>query len=314
LQTVFKANKIKKITGVYAMTAERVTDGYQPNGVDREPLPQSLPQALGDYGVVVGDLDATASLLVQRGLATSQNLARLEPQSMLGQKGNTLVAHIAKVEPLVLSVDEAAVFMRGTVIGLFEKRIHDRRRQMPAVNVNMLWLRMLDVSISDIKAGFPERKSVKVTMHNTATSISNESTRTRIYLPDGYVALPESLPPAKVLRKAPLYSHSMISKGGSSQRVTPATFDQHDIRAMDLFGVDVPEGVLSWQEKALCTQTNPDSFFPEKGESAQEAKRVCRSCEVRSECLKYALDKDEPYGIWGGLSELERRRVRRQSL
>jgi WhiB family redox-sensing transcriptional regulator len=70
---------------------------------------------------------------------------------------------------------------------------------------------------------------------------------------------------------------------------------------------------LSWQERALCAQTDPEAFFPEKGGSTREAKRVCLSCEVRGECLEYALGHDERFGIWGGLSERERRRLKRRS-
>jgi WhiB family redox-sensing transcriptional regulator len=66
----------------------------------------------------------------------------------------------------------------------------------------------------------------------------------------------------------------------------------------------------SWQDLALCAQTDPEAFFPEKGGSTREAKRVCRSCEVRAECLEYALENDERFGIWGGLSERERRRIK----
>ncbi len=66
-----------------------------------------------------------------------------------------------------------------------------------------------------------------------------------------------------------------------------------------------------WQVKALCAQTDPEAFFPEKGGSTRDAKKVCQSCEVRDECLDYALEKDERFGIWGGLSERERRRLRR---
>jgi len=73
------------------------------------------------------------------------------------------------------------------------------------------------------------------------------------------------------------------------------------------------EGVeLSWQERALCAQTDPEAFFPEKGGSTREAKRVCLSCDVRGECLEYALAHDERFGIWGGLSERERRRLKRR--
>ena len=66
-----------------------------------------------------------------------------------------------------------------------------------------------------------------------------------------------------------------------------------------------------WQERALCAQTDPEAFFPEKGGSTREAKRICLGCEVRDNCLEYALAHDERFGIWGGLSERERRRLKR---
>ncbi len=69
-----------------------------------------------------------------------------------------------------------------------------------------------------------------------------------------------------------------------------------------------------WQEKALCAQTDPEAFFPEKGGSTREPKRGCTSCEVRAECLEYALENDERFGIWGGLSERERRRMTRSQV
>jgi WhiB family redox-sensing transcriptional regulator len=59
------------------------------------------------------------------------------------------------------------------------------------------------------------------------------------------------------------------------------------------------EAEVSWQERALCAQTDPEAFFPEKGGSTREAKKVCVSCEVRAECLEYALENDERFGIWG---------------
>jgi WhiB family transcriptional regulator, redox-sensing transcriptional regulator len=67
----------------------------------------------------------------------------------------------------------------------------------------------------------------------------------------------------------------------------------------------------TWVDLALCAQTDPEIFFPEKGGSTREAKRVCRGCEVRAECLEYALENDERFGIWGGLSERERGQVKR---
>lgn len=68
---------------------------------------------------------------------------------------------------------------------------------------------------------------------------------------------------------------------------------------------------LAWQADALCAQTDPEAFFPEKGGSTREAKKVCDGCEVRSQCLEYALANDERFGIWGGLSERERRKLRK---
>lgn len=80
---------------------------------------------------------------------------------------------------------------------------------------------------------------------------------------------------------------------------------------IDGFG-DPSDGVdEQWQERALCAQTDPEAFFPEKGGSTREAKRICLGCEVRDECLEYALANDERFGIWGGLSERERRRLKR---
>jgi WhiB family transcriptional regulator, redox-sensing transcriptional regulator len=70
----------------------------------------------------------------------------------------------------------------------------------------------------------------------------------------------------------------------------------------------------SWQERALCAQTDPEAFFPEKGGSTREAKKICVGCEVRAECLEYALQHDERFGIWGGLSERERRRLKRRAV
>lgn len=73
------------------------------------------------------------------------------------------------------------------------------------------------------------------------------------------------------------------------------------------------EGELGWQTEALCAQTDPEAFFPEKGGSTRDAKKVCASCTVREQCLEYALKNDERFGIWGGLSERERRRLRKRA-
>ncbi|GAA2234858.1 hypothetical protein GCM10010401_03380 [Rarobacter faecitabidus] len=80
-----------------------------------------------------------------------------------------------------------------------------------------------------------------------------------------------------------------------------------------LHGDDAYETAQSWQDRALCAQTDPEAFFPEKGGSTREAKRVCVRCEVKAECLEYALANDERFGIWGGLSERERRKLKRRA-
>ncbi len=78
-----------------------------------------------------------------------------------------------------------------------------------------------------------------------------------------------------------------------------------------LVGDDNP---LSWQTDALCAQTDPEAFFPEKGGSTREAKKVCLTCEVRDDCLEAALFNDERFGIWGGLSERERRKLKKRAV
>ena len=94
-----------------------------------------------------------------------------------------------------------------------------------------------------------------------------------------------------------------------SQAATPA---QAPSNVLPIFGTPADDTVLGWQERALCAQTDPEAFFPEKGGSTREAKRVCTGCEVRAECLEYALANDERFGIWGGLSERERRKLKRR--
>jgi WhiB family transcriptional regulator, redox-sensing transcriptional regulator len=93
--------------------------------------------------------------------------------------------------------------------------------------------------------------------------------------------------------------------------MNPYTVSKY-LRELVLEPAQAPEA-LRWQDFALCAETDPDAFFPEKGGSTREAKRTCRSCEVRAECLEYALETDQRFGIWGGFSERERRRLKRAS-
>ena len=58
---------------------------------------------------------------------------------------------------------------------------------------------------------------------------------------------------------------------------------------------------------AVCAQTDPEAFFPDKGSSPKAAKAMCSRCEVRMPCLQLAIDNDEEFGVWGGLTARERR-------
>ena len=65
-----------------------------------------------------------------------------------------------------------------------------------------------------------------------------------------------------------------------------------------------------WRDQAACTYVDPDLWFPEKGESSDEAKRICRTCPVQADCLADALAHYEQYGIWGGHSARKLRKLR----
>lgn len=68
----------------------------------------------------------------------------------------------------------------------------------------------------------------------------------------------------------------------------------------------------SWEESALCAQVDPELFFPERGQPTWPAKKVCRGCDVRAECLQAALTRGEEFGIWGGTSARERAKLLRR--
>src|SRR5260370_28107786 len=80
----------------------------------------------------------------------------------------------------------------------------------------------------------------------------------------------------------------------------------HSSGAFGIGADDVED--LGWQERALCAQTDPEAFFPEKGGSTREAKKACRAFDVRAECLESALSHHRRCGISGGPSQRERRR------
>ncbi|HVC25407.1 MAG TPA: WhiB family transcriptional regulator [Acidimicrobiales bacterium] len=68
----------------------------------------------------------------------------------------------------------------------------------------------------------------------------------------------------------------------------------------------------SWRQRAACRGLDPDIFYPVSDEDAEEAKAICASCPVHQLCLEHALVHRERDGVWGGLTERERRRALRQ--
>lgn len=72
-----------------------------------------------------------------------------------------------------------------------------------------------------------------------------------------------------------------------------------------------------WWEQAACLGLDTSLFFPARGEATAEAETVCASCQVRDDCLWFALGDNgrraEKFGIWGGSSERQRRRLRREA-
>ncbi|MET3810804.1 WhiB family transcriptional regulator [Arthrobacter sp. UYEF3] len=112
----------------------------------------------------------------------------------------------------------------------------------------------------------------------------------------------------------PESDHDPLDPPMELQTLHPGTTDQPVWIGLPVRQPFDDEGELGWQTDALCAQTDPEAFFPEKGGSTRDAKKVCGACNVRSQCLEYALSNDERFGIWGGLSERERRRLRKRAV
>jgi WhiB family redox-sensing transcriptional regulator len=72
-------------------------------------------------------------------------------------------------------------------------------------------------------------------------------------------------------------------------------------------GIEPPE----WMFAGACAQVDPDLWFPEKGNASSQAKTICGTCDVRVDCLRYAVEHGERDGIWGGLSPRQRRPLAR---
>lgn len=95
----------------------------------------------------------------------------------------------------------------------------------------------------------------------------------------------------------------------SGRRRRTTGYSGHEV----LVDVNIAPAVAreEWMDDAACAQVGSEMFFPEKGGSTREAKRICGGCDVRAECLEYALKNDERYGIWGGVSDRDRRKLKR---
>lgn len=68
--------------------------------------------------------------------------------------------------------------------------------------------------------------------------------------------------------------------------------------------------LAGWRDRAACRGADLSVFFPGRGESAEPARQVCAGCPVRHSCLEYALSHGITHGIWGGLTERDRRPLR----
>lgn len=78
---------------------------------------------------------------------------------------------------------------------------------------------------------------------------------------------------------------------------------------MDLSLLGISFEPQHWQDQAKCRSvTDPDRFYPERGGSSAAAIRLCKFCPVKQACLEYAVENDEEFGVWGGMTALERER------
>lgn len=89
--------------------------------------------------------------------------------------------------------------------------------------------------------------------------------------------------------------------------------DLHGPRAVNDRAIEIFEAIRpEWMARGACNGLDADLFFPPRGGPDNEARRACGGCPVREECLDFALVGEERFGIWGGTSERERRKLRRR--
>lgn len=107
----------------------------------------------------------------------------------------------------------------------------------------------------------------------------------------------------------------MIQGQLADRLALPNTAAERSRRSREARGLSIepkPAPNTNWMAEGSCRGVaGADGlFFPERGESTRDAKAVCADCPVKAECLEYALANSEKFGIWGGTSERERRRLR----
>ncbi len=67
--------------------------------------------------------------------------------------------------------------------------------------------------------------------------------------------------------------------------------------------------MTGWREHALCKEMDPEIFYPPQGQNEAYLKAFCSRCPVQEQCLEFALKMNDPWGIWGGLTSIERARI-----
>lgn len=71
---------------------------------------------------------------------------------------------------------------------------------------------------------------------------------------------------------------------------------------------------MDWTDRARCRGVDPEQFFLRGAAQSRGAIKLCGRCPVKDECLSYAMDHDVDFGVWGGLTERQRRAYQRRSL
>ena len=111
---------------------------------------------------------------------------------------------------------------------------------------------------------------------------------------------------------APVHEFGVVYKFKDN---TLHVYDKSEVlmKSVEYFAEDIKDSRspinVNWRNNALCAQVDTDLFYPEKGGSTSPAMKVCARCDVKKECLLFALETKEKHGIWGGTTERQRRRM-----